>query len=231
MKHMKLFAALIMAASLLIFPLSAAAAEAAPCMNEPPTIVESVAEESAHAETTPDTVAETAPETITETETDEDRAAAIVGGLYETGRQWAVAHPELFAAIVIAGIALLAILIQFIGNIRIKKKVVTSSDNAVEICHTTTQQIQANNERANEHIALLLQRADEMVKEVIRQKEEADRNREAVVLLSEVVSRLMEESALPARTRNDIHKLVARAERLIDRKEKDHEQTEGQSEA
>lgn len=210
MKHTRSIAALIAAASLLIFPLSAAATEAVTGTAEPDTVAETVYE----------TTAESIEETVAET----NAAVTVTAeGIYRAGVQWAKDNPEIFASLLIASVLMIVGVLQFIAYIRVKKPVVTSSNNAVEVYTSAEERIRQNNTETEARMAEILQKAEAMTEVIARMAEEGKRYREAVELLSEVVGRLMEESSLPDRIRKDIHKLVAKADDMIRREEHDHE--------
>ena len=179
---------------------------------------------------------------VEETVSESGEDGLTASGLYEAGRQWADEHPELFQTIVwVLGLVVYGG-VQLIGYFRVRKPVVRSSNNAVEMYRNTAEQMRDVNENAVKKI----QEANRMTEETVQQMQEKMesavkvavqavaqaqvkteeqtqelvRSREAVLLMSRVVGRLLEESSLPARTRDEIHALVQEAEAKM--KEENH---------
>ncbi len=179
---------------------------------------------------------------VEETVNESGEDGLTASGLYEVGRQWADEHPELFQTIVwVLGLVVYGG-VQLIGYFRVRKPVVRSSNNAVEMYRNTAKQIQAVNEDAGnrireanrlteETVQQMQEKMESAVKVAVQavakaqvkteeQTQELVRSREAVLLMSRVVGRLLEESSLPARTRDEIHALVQEAEAKM--KEENH---------
>lgn len=179
---------------------------------------------------------------VEETMNESGEDVVTASGLYEVGRQWADEHPELFQTIVwVLGMVVYGG-VQLIGYFRVRKPVVRSSNNAVEMYQNTAEQIRAVNKDAEnrireanrlteETVQQMQEKMESAVKVAVQavaqaqvkteeQTQELVRSREAVLLMSRVVGRLLEESSLPARTRDEIHALVQEAEDKM--KEENH---------
>ncbi len=143
-------------------------------------------------------------------------------GLYGTVSRWAEENPTVFAAGVLAVAVIAFGISQLIAFTVIKRRVVASSDNAVSIYEDAVEKIKAAYEDAGKLEEDVRRRAEGALGDALAalqamRDQTSDQlrviksDREAVLLLAEVVGRLLEESALPARVRDEIHALLLRA--------------------
>ena len=179
---------------------------------------------------------------VEETVNESGEDGLTASGLYEVGRQWADEHQELFQTIVLVLGLVVYGGVQLIGYFRVRKPVVLSSNNAVEMYRNTAQEIkdvkkdavnrireayrlteetvQQMQEKMESSVKVAVQAVAQAQVKTEEQTQELVRSREAVLLMSRVVGRLLEESSLPARTRDEIHALVQEAEAKM--KEENH---------
>ncbi len=180
-------------------------------------------------ESTPETIPEEESETVPRNETaaeETEKESTAFLGLYERGRRWAAKNPVWFTNIMTGLGVFFYSMVRLIANMAIKKPIVKASNNAVEICRKTEDMRLQSEERLNQTLS---ETEERMLKtcaamENTQKRMEAENkatmdvikgDRRAVLLMSCVVGRLMEESSLPARTRDEIHTMMTEANRLV----------------
>ncbi len=235
----KYLIALIICVSLFCFSATASEVVTASTEYEPEILTENTSE--------PET--EPGSEISLESEAGNESEENIIDGLYARGRQWVEDNPVLFTNISTALAVIVYGMTQLIGHIGIKKPVVKASNNAVEICTKTEENVENTYREMKKIGEEMIKRTEKLGMDMVRETgkigtdmiqeaigalniytermESIQRNsdkqlrvirhdREAVLLMARVVGRLLEESSLPARTRDEIHTMMAEAQALLD---------------
>ncbi len=188
------------------------------------TFSEAVTEE---AVTDPTHGTEASPETVAVEEGESETESSVLGSLYDRGRRWAEENPSVFASLSSALGVLFFCLSELIGRVKLKKPVITASNNAVEMYRRTEQRVgetfgameklsSGMVHTTREALDRSLDKLGEVQATAEAQLRVIQADREAVLLMARVVGRLLEESSLPQRTRDEIHELMVEADGLME---------------
>ncbi len=174
--------------------------------------------------------AATVPEAATE------GAGEDAGGidLYEIGKTWINKHPEAASSIATALGVVLYGLLQFIGIVKSKKPVITATNNAVEMYTRTAAEVKVDREEFTAEVSRVIEEAmskmeackdaaAEVCRKAADMSENGRKRDDALLLLTTVIGRLMEESALPERKRDEMRGYIAEAKSLMEGKTHDGE--------